>query len=503
MRSLFLLLAACAGTPDEKPPLGSVDQGCLVVSPASVDFGVVARGSRALETLTLTNDCDGPAAELTVADVTVAGGRVALDGAAWTTLSDGETLALTLTLDAIDVGPVTDELHVTLADDSVHTVPISATVAGPVLDVASPADFGAVEVGCAGTTTLALRNAGDEPLIVELALGDPTVTTASTWPVTLAAAEELSVELNWAPAVAGSLSTVARVVTNDALAPDVEVALTGTATEESWRTESFPGVRPTDILVTIDQSMSGTRVDEVRAALPAFLAALEGYDYRLAGVGTDDGCIGGSALYSTRDDAPEVAEERLSVQANMLAQLGYTQLCESPFTTLAAAIEQDVPGGCNEGLLREDASLVTISISDEDEQSDGTDAAALALVPRVVDDPSTLRMHAIAGPYPGGCGGFGEGARFYLAATGTGGTLLPICDPIETSLLTLAEASFWFEPLLELTEPPAEGTLTVTIDGVPSTAWELDVSVLTLLEEPAPSSTIEVRYQVVGACDGG
>lgn len=507
----LLVLAACArppggeapAVPDESPTL----EPCLSVSPDPVDLGSVARGASATATLTVANDCgDAAAAALTVTGVSATDGLVTVLDPGTVTLTDGDTLDVLVTLDAVEPGAVADTIVVSTAEAGSSLVGVVGTVVGPALAVDTTLDLGVATLGCPVTGELVLANVGDEALAVTLTVDEPTV-GIDAGEVTIEPGAPVSVGLTWAPEALGALSTAVHVTSDDPLSPEVDVWLAGMATDDAWHEETFPvELAPTDILLTSDQSMAGGEggVSRKRVAglsFPALLEALAPYDYRIAGASSTDGCIVGDALYSTSATPAEEARDLLMEQADPEFEVaGYHEWPEMPFTLYANALGLRGPGDCNEGLLREGAHLVTIAITDEDEQSEGTDDDAIALVTDWVPE-GQVRIHGIAGPYPDACEGVEAHERFYLAAAATGGTVMSVCDGIEAGLLALVPESFWFEPRLSLGEEADPESVTVTIDGTVTTEWSLDGDVLTIGGDPTLGSTITARYRSVGACD--
>ncbi|MBK8015175.1 MAG: hypothetical protein IPK13_28025 [Deltaproteobacteria bacterium] len=185
----------------------------------------------------------------------------------------------------------------------------------------------------------------------------------------------------------------------------------------SFSTSSDGGVptshtsAPADILFVVDNSSSTDVLqDRVAAAITAFIdEAPENADYHMAVISTDVDSSGGerggtvtnvfahefpyqwtssnsaSACYRIgiehgcfRGDVParRIVSSRLPVEDRTLAMTTNVLVgscgsgSERGFDSAALAFEQMGRGGCNEGFLRNDATLTLVFISDEDDRSD-------------------------------------------------------------------------------------------------------------------------------------
>ena len=62
------------------------------------------------------------------------------------------------------------------------------------------------------------------------------------------------------------------------------------------------------------------------------------------------------------------------------------------------------PGGCNYGLIREEAKLALVGVSDEPEQSVNSYSYYISMFQSLKSNPSDVVIHGIGGDYPSGCG---------------------------------------------------------------------------------------------------
>ena len=105
-------------------------------------------------------------------------------------------------------------------------------IAVPRIDVTpGSASFGDVMLGASSAKTVTIKNSGDATLVVRsVALETPVsgVSLGSVLPsTTVAPGASLQVKLTFAPTVAGPVSTVLKIVSDDADLPVVRIPVTG------------------------------------------------------------------------------------------------------------------------------------------------------------------------------------------------------------------------------------------------------------------------------------
>ncbi|MDP6933017.1 MAG: hypothetical protein QGG40_08865, partial [Myxococcota bacterium] len=230
-----------------------------------------------------------------------------------------------------------------------------------------------------------------------------------------------------------------------------------------------------------------------------------GADYQVAATVEDDGCINGSDVWI---DSSFSSADATTAITDMIDLYGtYGSNTEAAFTLLEACLGETGTGGCNEGLVREDAKLNLVGISDEEEQSDYDYSYYVSLFGALKDDPDEVVFHAIGGDYPTGCGAASYYSGFYEATVATGGVFLSICTTDwGEHLEALAEGSAEDLSTFALTDTPVADTLVITIDGVESSSgWSYDESLNTIQFEedaiPDGGSTIEIDYSLYGECE--
>ncbi len=178
------------------------------------------------------------------------------------------------------------------------------------------------------------------------------------------------------------------------------------------------------------------------------------------------------------------------------------------------------PGGPNNGLLRNEAALAVIVVTNEDDSSFGsTDYYARAF--RSLKGPgneSLITFSAIAGTLPNGCTPPGEsglygsqanaGFRYAEVATKTGGIVGSICDAsFEQTLVKIAQALNTLKRVFPLTITPIVGSIRVTVvtsqgstsipkDPVTGFDYRADTNSIVFLGTyvPPPGSKVRIEY---------
>jgi hypothetical protein len=244
-------------------------------------------------------------------------------------------------------------------------------------------------------------------------------------------------------------------------------------------------------------SVMGARVNEFTQRLSD-----AGGDWQLIAINGDEGCAVDTLFTpGVPDWANRFGQALLSLPAN-------EDTDEQGLRNAALAVENAGPGECNEGLLRPNALVHVIFLSDENDESPGYDAGNpsywMDYVDRVIDAKNGVqgltRFSAIAGATPDGCEGADPGFGYVDAVTGTGGAFLSICDPWEEQLDVLAQASVVLNEFA-LTVLPDPATIAVTANGmvVAPGGWTYDPVANTIsFVLPLPTGTaITVAYEAL------
>ncbi|MCB9791992.1 MAG: hypothetical protein H6741_04625 [Alphaproteobacteria bacterium] len=513
LRALLLLtLGACAqpATDTARPER----QATLTLTPTRVDFGALRPGEAAWETVRLEV---GGERRLHLLGVALEDAPFSVEPVEPRYLEPGELLDIRLGYAPGQPGAHSGVLEL-FSDgpaSGVNEVLVLGSASGPALQLDAEAlDLGAVTLGCSARRGLRLSNIGDAALGVEALLPpseavavDPRASENGALPWRLLPGETRAISLEYAPVQEEALEGALLVLSEEVDA--VAVPLTGEGVAAAWQTDRFtqPEGGAVDVLFAVDTSCSmQDEVLSLREALPGFTEALRGRgaDYQLALRNDLDGCaLGPSAYTHSGFDA--------DAEAQALGQMlspSSTPNSERAFMIWEAALsaERLGRGGCNEGLVRDDALLVLVGVTDEPEQSLYDYSHYLAIYRALKDDPADLIVYAIAGDYPSGCGAARAATGLYEATVETGGALFSICaeDP-GPALDAIAAASTPELRRFPLSAPPVPETLQVLVDGAPleeGWTWTPEGNALVFDAPPEGGASVEVSYALPGDCGG-
>ncbi|TVQ92232.1 MAG: choice-of-anchor D domain-containing protein [Deltaproteobacteria bacterium] len=316
---------------------------------------------------------------------------------------------------------------------------------------------------------------------------------------------------------------------NDPRRPTATVDVMGSGADYSTNEEAWvqPEVDSVDVLFIVDNScsMSGLQ-DQLGSRFRSFIEAFHaiGADYQIGVTSTDmddpthSGHLLGPKKIMTGDD-PDVYD--LFVEA---ASLGTSGSPDERGTDAAyAALTEPLISGPNAGLIRDDATLSVIILSDEDDYSRMETPDFISWFNAYKSDPDKSSFSAIVGDWhdtPGaiGCssGGFPpvmaeSGRRYIMVQEATGGVFQSICeDDFDAVLTHMAYGSSGLHIAFELErEPITIGGITVTVDGVeiprhPVNGWYYDAHANAVRFArsaiPGPGSVIIITYMMSEDC---
>lgn len=227
----------------------------------------------------------------------------------------------------------------------------------------------------------------------------------------------------------------------------------------------------------------------------------EGGDWQLASINGDDGC----AVDGIFTPATPNWVDRFSSAVRQLPNDEESD--EKGLEIVARAVEAVGPGQCNEGLLRPNAMLHVIILSDENDESGGWEDGDPNYWRHWVDlitaakgnSQGLTRLSAITGETPDGCEGSDPGFGYVEAMQGTGGTFLSICDAWEEQLDLLAAASIvQNEFALAVRPDPASIKVTVQTTLRPASDWiynPVTNTVSIVVDPPAVGDSVRIRYE--------
>lgn len=262
-----------------------------------------------------------------------------------------------------------------------------------------------------------------------------------------------------------------------------------------------------DLVLTVDRSPSmaddAASLVSNLASLGALLPSL-GADLHAVVVVADHGCVVGSSPWIDGSYTPTESLLALLEMADLdqdLSAVGAST--DEGFSLVRAALDQDrlAEGGCNAGLLREEATLVVAHVSDGPEQSGLSHSDQALWLRDLKGDASLLRTLVASGDYPGGCGTAAAGTGYYELVGVTGGAYLSICDPawgadLYAQLHTLVQPDGAFV----LSQEPVPATLQVSVDSLAleeGWSYDADHNAVIFDEVPQEGAEITVDYTLV------
>jgi hypothetical protein len=432
----------------------------------------------------------------------------------------GGAATFTVTFEPLTAGDVSTRILIPSndPDEPQVAVNLSGTGIAPAIQVTPETyDFGSLYIGCENAAPITIKNIGNADLVVsdfeyvtrsEDLVFDEDADTNDALGWTLAPNAERTVYVGYAPLDEIPDDGFLKIQSNDPLRPEAQVSQVGAGALFGENTDLFeqPIKGLTDIVFTVDWSCSmADDIARVQSNFDVFIGTLTAMDadYHVSVVTDDDGCVNGSQPYI---DNTMSSADQTALFDTMLNDYAYGAYTEMGFTLLEAATTSSALSGCNEDMLRDDATLAMVGVTDEVEQSANPWSYYVSLFQGLKSDPDDVVIHAIAGDYPSGCGGNEPGEGWYQASVATGGLFLSICATDWASHLeALAEGSAADLTSFALTQNPVPDSIVVTVDGITQTSgWTYDGSSNVVkfdeLSVPEGGATIQIDYALYGDC---
>ncbi len=524
MGSTFLLLlvfSSCRFEPrivDSADPLVECEWPDIQVEPSTVDFGNVAvvDDQEHVEVVEVFNvgECDLLIQNIELEDRSSPFEITSIQSVL---VPPGLRTQFEVIYDPVTAVSSSSSVEIDSDDPDTPTarVHLLGTGVAPLIELwAETTDLGAVQVGAWEEVEVVLSNVGNDELRVDSATlstdGEEfsLEETITEDPLVLAPGEHHDLTVRYAPIddIADTATVV--VESSDPWTPRATLAFEGAGEIGGVQIDSF--VQPTgglaDIVFAVDTGESmRALLDGVVANMLAFASDLTrtDLDFQLAAVTEDSGCATGAMPWIDNGFSAEDAE---SAMAEMLTtETGETRtMGDKAFSLFETALAQDQSGGCNEGLVREQAGLHLIGISDDRERSGNSWSYHLTLLQSYTHNAEDLFVHAVGGDYPSGCDSASAYSGMYEATVATGGQFLSICSenwyadllaPFEE--LASTALGCWY-----LSDTPVEASLELRFDGTDQPqGWSYEAEYNTLIIEeadiPAPETVIEVEYVVM------
>jgi hypothetical protein len=296
------------------------------------------------------------------------------------------------------------------------------------------------------------------------------------------------------------------VYSNDPYTPVANAEQIAEGSYESMYEETFEQdeIDSVDILFVVDNScsMNGQQT-QLSNNFDTFMNVFQssGIDYHIGFITTDsDDMLGDIITTATVDPVTEVVQ--------IIDDIGtHGSSNERGIYQAYQALQTGNDFGPGSTFWRNDAKLIVIFVSDEDDHGGTTPTTFKTYTVAVKGGADYVTAHAVAGDYPGGCtanGGAFEAYEYYTVVSYLNGTFLSICqDDWGTPLETLAHDSI-LKTSFTLTKTAVEETIYVEVNGTESTEWTYDptTNALSFNEGYTPPSgaDIYVSYNPVSTC---
>jgi len=505
----MLLLAFLLGCTDHI--INEVKQPEIIVAPATLEFGHLLSGHESrTRTVTIAN---GGTADLVIDRLDIDGDNYSVDESGFT-VESGAYYQIEVTYDPKTFEHNEGYLDIYLEGDEEPSegVWLNGNGDAPVINVTpSQIDFGAPLLGCDTTTEVIIQNDGNVDLVVEdvdvMATVPPDITidfgSLPAFPWTLVPGARIAFFTNYIPLDEQDDETTFDVTSNDPLTPlhpasAIGAAVLSNETIQSWVQKNEVIV---DIVWVIDNSGSmNTFQNLLGMNMDVFMQMFLSYspDFRMAFITTDNpNFVDGQVV--DRSSADPVWEA-----VNIIDNIGiWGSGMEKGLEMFQECLEF---GDCGH-MLRRDATLVAIFLSDEQDHS-GLVLTDLYAKINSLRPAGTFVPYAIIGDVPQGCNTHPHWAQpgwgYYDLVQEYTSQWWSICDNNWGTQLEELAQNISVQTVFELdSEDPHVDTIKVWVNGqTQSAGWVYDPTlnavVFDLEEAPEPGDTIDIGYSTWG-----
>jgi len=370
-----------------------------------------------------------------------------------------------------------------------------------------------IDAGCDTTQEFVVKNIGtgileitDIEYYITLPVNfsyDIDESTNGPLPWNLSPDEEKMFTITYTPTDDLGDSAFIEIASNDSSSP-TRVNTEGLGDYYGWVTDEFEQetLKDIDILFVVDNSGSMNRVqtslaDNFDIFINIFAAS--GVDYHIAFITTDNPTFVGEIVTPLFTDP--IGEANSQIRSIGTHGSANEKGIDTSYESLRGA-GNAAPGS---EFFREDAKLVIIYISDEDDHSSTTPTVAATYFLALKMSASYVTAHAVIGDVPSGCGSAQPGHLYNDIAMLMSGTSLSICaTDWGTPMEQLAVESMVNNSFKLSDNNPVEQTIEVTVDGIVSYDWTYDSIynsvVFDVMSIPQNGQTIEINYAIFGEC---
>ena len=487
-------------------------------SPGTHDYGFLNAAGDSSSIEVLISNVGNETLEISDVFLSYGGEHFTLGEVEEKSLEPDEMTTLSIIYDPSTYETNYDEIVIISNDPDEHriTIPVSGAGDAPVIKV-KPKDynFGTIWLGCEDEKIIEVVNEGN----VELQIFDIDYyatlpvdmypedfdTIFGTYPITIAPGESIEIGLNYVPLDISDDEGYFIFTSNDPLNPSVTSKQSGIGEITRIRNDTFTQdtLIPVDVLFVVDNSGSmGVNQTHLAINFDIFMNAFvsSGVDFNMAFITTDSSEFVGDIITRT---TPDPVGEAI-FQISSIGTRGHSH--EKGIEMSYSSVQVGSAAGPGGEFLRDDAKLVIVYVTDEDDFSNTvTPILAEAYFRSLKAGTDMIVAHAVAGDIPYGCtgnGGAQPGFKYSELVGRFAGTYLSICSADwGTPMETLARDSIT-EDAFHLTEKPIESTIEVYVNGVRYYDWVYDPSAGSIVFSipPYEGSNIEVSYGVWATC---
>ena len=495
----------------------------IVVVPEEINFGHLRSGHETgQESLSIINAGD---VDLFVYDVTIQD----TNGFSTTQVVDQHVLVgQALDVEVNYIPETYEERYTSIIinsddpDEGTIIIPVTGFGDAPVI-VASPlvSTMSSVEVGCTDETDIEISNIGNIDLEINSFSHfastpvDTTLKNQNALPLIIAPGGTAHVIVEYEPNDLVDDQSQVIAHSNDPVSPEYAVTQEGTATIAETVEETFiqEGSGKVDIVFVIDNSGSMQMIQsQVASNISVFMSVFVtmAVDYQIGVITTDSPDFIGQVITPSLADPEGELANQIGVVAGIYVS-GHEEGIEMAYEATQTGGDAG-PGG---SFLREDAGLVLVFVSDEQDWSSFVTWTDLANYLNILKgDPSRIIVHSVIGDYPNGCtytnGPYQRsieyGAHYYDITKYYNGISYSICtNTWGQQMQSMAQNSVMSSEYELGKTGVIEDSIEIVVDGIPNTEWyynESDNSVTFQQNHiPEEGEEIVITYSLYGCLE--
>ena len=495
----------------------------IIIFPNTIDFGSLnANGERSEQEVIIGNKGDDvlyiEEIQLNIASSVFSISPLEGDN----DIKPGESVEFTISYDPNTYESNQNKVVISSNDprDYKSYVYIEGSGDAPVINIDPPEyDFGNTLVGCEETVNITISNIGNVDLVIDRI--DYFITYPADFgiydyenehgplPWVILPGESVELSVFYYPTDVDVDYGRVEVHSNDPATPVVDASQVATGVYAATYEETFEQdeIEAVDILFVVDNSCSMTnKQTQLADNFGTFMNVFQtsGIDYHIGFITTDSHSMKGDLITnSTVDPIGDVAHIISNIGINGSA-------IEKGIKYAYDALQAGYDFGPGSLFWRNDAKLIVIFVSDEDDYGSVMPVDFKTYVIAVKGSADFVTAHAVAGDYPDGCtgnGGASEGYKYYTLVSELNGNFLSICmDDWGTPIETLANESI-LKNTFTLTENAVQDTIYVEVDGIESSDWTYDAITNSISFNsgytPLAGATIYVSYNPISDCTWG